>query len=54
MTETYLICPPFVFAGSHFNVGHAMICKRGDFVIQRHNELRDLEAGNASHGVQWR
>ena len=21
-----------------------MICKRGDFVIQRHNELRDLEA----------
>ena len=21
-----------------------MICKRGEFVIQRHNELRDLEA----------
>ena len=21
-----------------------MICKRGDFVIQRHNELRDLQA----------
>ena len=27
-----------------FNVDHAMICKRGGFVIQRHNELRDLEA----------
>ena len=23
---------------------HAMICKRGGFVTQRHNELRDLEA----------
>ena len=23
---------------------YAMICKRGGFVIQRHNELRDLEA----------
>ena len=28
----------------HFNVDHGMICKRGGFVIQRHNELRDLEA----------
>ena len=28
----------------HFNVDHAMICKRGGFVIQRHNELRDLQA----------
>ena len=27
-----------------FNVDHAMICKRSGFVIQRHNELRDLEA----------
>ena len=27
-----------------FTVDHAMICKRGGFVIQRHNELRDLEA----------
>ena len=25
-------------------VDHAMICKRGGFAIQRHNELRDLEA----------
>ena len=30
--------------GDHFSVDHAMICKRGGFVIQRHNELRDLEA----------
>ncbi|PFX16729.1 Uncharacterized protein K02A2.6 [Stylophora pistillata] len=29
---------------SIFTVDHAMICKRGGFVIQRQNELRDLEA----------
>ena len=28
----------------NFTVDHAMICKRGGFVIQRHSELRDLEA----------
>ena len=25
------------------NIDHAMICRRGGFIIQRHNELRDLE-----------
>ena len=30
--------------GDISDVDHAMICKRGGFVIQRHNELRDLEA----------
>ena len=30
--------------GDAFTVDHAMICKRGGFVTQRHNELRDLEA----------
>ena len=30
--------------GDRFSVDHAMICKRGGFIIQRHNELRDLEA----------
>ena len=36
---------PSVFVcGDHFSVDHAMICKRSGFVIQRHNELRDLEA----------
>ena len=35
---------PSVFVcGDHFNVDHAMIYKRGGFVIQRHNELRDLQ-----------
>ena len=24
-------------------VDHAMFCRRGGFIIQRHNELRDLE-----------
>ena len=35
---------PFVcVCGVNFNVDHAMICKRGGFIIQCHNELRDLE-----------
>ena len=36
--------PSVCVCGSRFSVDHAMICKRGGFVIQRHNELRDLEA----------
>ena len=30
--------------GDVLNVDHAMVCRRGGFIIQRHNELRDLEA----------
>ena len=30
--------------GERFSVDHAMICKRSGFIIQRHNQLRDLEA----------
>ena len=37
------IIHPSVYAES-FNIDHAMICRRGSFIIQRHNELRDLEA----------
>ena len=29
--------------GVRFTVDHAMIGKRGRFIIQRHNKLRDLE-----------
>ena len=36
--------PPVCVCGGHFNLNHAMICKRGCFAIQRLNELRDLEA----------
>ena len=36
--------PSVCVCGDHFNVDHAMICKRSGFVIQRHNELRNLEA----------
>ena len=36
--------PSVCVCGDHCNVDHAMICKRGGFVIQRHNELRDLQA----------
>ena len=36
--------PNVCICGQPFNVDHAMICKRGGFIIQRHNELRDLEA----------
>ena len=34
-----------IFAcGVQLNVDHAMVCQRGGFIIQRHNDLRDLEA----------
>ena len=36
--------PSVCDCGEAFSVDHAMICRRGGFVIQRHNELRDLEA----------
>ena len=34
--------------GDGFNVDNAMVCRRSGFIIQRHNELRDLEADMAS------
>lgn len=37
-------CPCICVCGATFSVAHAMVCKRGGFVIQRHKELRDLEA----------
>ena len=37
------IIHPSVYAES-FNIDHAMICRRGGFIIQRHNKLRDLDA----------
>jgi hypothetical protein len=36
--------PSNCVCGVPFNVDHAMICGRGGFIIQRHNQLRDLEA----------
>ena len=30
--------------GVQFSVDHAMVCQRGCFIIQRQNELHDLEA----------
>ena len=30
--------------GERLSVDHAMICKRSSFIIQRHNELLELEA----------
>jgi len=36
--------PSTCVCGDAFTVDHAMISKRGGFVTQRHNELRDLEA----------
>ena len=39
-----LILHPFVpVCGDEFIVDHAMVCRHGGFIIQRHNELRDLE-----------
>jgi hypothetical protein len=36
--------PSTCVCGETFTIDHAMICRRGGFVIQRHNELRDLQA----------
>ena len=36
--------PSTCACGDVFDVDHAMVCRRGGFIIQRHNELRDLEA----------
>ena len=36
--------PSTCACGEVFTVDHSMICKLGGFIIQRHNELRDLEA----------
>ena len=38
--DTPMICA----YGDQFSVGHAMVWQRGGFIIQPHNELRDLEA----------
>ena len=35
---------PSTCCGKPFTIDHAMICMRGGFVTQRHNEPRDLEA----------
>ena len=40
ITDTPMICA----CGDQFSVDHAMVCRRRGFIIQRHNELRDLEA----------
>ena len=37
-TLTVCVC------GDRFSVDRTMLCKHGGFIIQRHNELRDLEA----------
>ena len=36
--------PSVCVCGSMFTVDHAMICQRGGLVIQRHKEIRDLQA----------
>ena len=40
ITDTPMLCA----CGVQFSVDHAMVCKRGGFIIQRYNELLDLEA----------
>ena len=36
--------PSTCVCGDNYNPDHAMICRQGGFIIQRHNKLRDLEA----------
>ena len=35
--------PTVCVCGDLFDAGHAIICMRGGYIIQRHNEIRDLE-----------
>ena len=50
ISSHFHLYPQFIYELFHilyidvFNVDHAMVCRRGGFIIQRHNELRDLEA----------
>ena len=36
--------PAICTCGDLFTVDHAMVCRRGGLIIQRHSEIRDLEA----------
>ena len=36
--------PAMCTCGDLFTVDHAMVCRHGELIIQRHNETRDLEA----------
>ena len=36
--------PTICACGVQFSVDHARVCQRGGFIIQRHNEIRELEA----------
>ena len=36
--------PAIFTCGDLFTIDHAMICRHGGLIIQRHNEIRDLEA----------
>ena len=40
ITDALMLCA----CGVQFSVDHAMVCQRAGFIIQRHNELHDLEA----------
>ena len=36
--------PAMCTCGDLFTIDHAMVCRHGGLIIQRHNEIRDLEA----------
>ena len=44
MIGRYPIIRQYAFVGACLQVDHAMVCQRGGLVIQRHNEIRDLQA----------
>ena len=55
--------PTVCLCGDRFRADHAIICKRGGFIIQRHNELRadlldlvcnDVETEPALQGITGR
>ena len=44
MTGPSPIVHPYACVAAVLHVDHAMICQRGGLIIQRHHEIRDLEA----------
>ena len=44
ITGLFSDTPSKCVCDEEYSFQHAMICKRGGFIIQRHDELRNLEA----------
>ena len=44
--------PSKCLCGQRFDITHAMNCKRGGFVIMKHNDIRDFEVNLLKKSMQ--